>query len=169
MSFCDLLLRPLFPVVSLAAVCCLCGCGGGGDSDRPETYPVTGTVTYNGAPVEGASVTFSPNVPISQVGQGGARGAFGVTDAEGKYQLTTFAPQDGALPGEYRVSIMKYEGVEPLPPDYNEEEDYEAPDPNAQDTPRKSLIPEKYASAGTSGFTVTVKEEQNEQDFPLAD
>ncbi|MEO1980513.1 MAG: hypothetical protein ABGZ24_08345, partial [Fuerstiella sp.] len=48
------------------------GCGG---SDRPATYPVSGSVLYNGEPVAGASVSFWA--------EGAARAATGVTTAEG--------------------------------------------------------------------------------------
>ena len=58
------------------------GCPQGGPGG-PPTYPVSGTVTYNGEPVGGANVTFV-------AGQGG-QSAVGVTDASGKYELTTFA------------------------------------------------------------------------------
>jgi hypothetical protein len=82
---------------SLAAV--LMGCAGG--EGFPATAKVTGKVTYNGAAVANAAVSFSP------VGSGNA--AAGVTDATGAYTLTTFRSGDGAVPGKYKVIISKTE------------------------------------------------------------
>ena len=46
-------------------------------------YPCEGTVTYNGAPVDGALVTFYPD------GNEEARPAGGETGANGKFKTTT--------------------------------------------------------------------------------
>lgn len=64
--------------------------------------PVTGTVTHNGAAVEGALVTFH------------AAGvtAFDTTDAEGKFSLKTRVG-DGAEPGKYVVTVSKSEQSAP--------------------------------------------------------
>jgi uncharacterized lipoprotein YajG len=79
---------------TLLAVGFLAGCSS--EPERPPTYPVTGTVTANGKPVAAASVIFGPVTP-------GVASAAGITDAEGKYRLTTFSAGDGAQAGEYRV------------------------------------------------------------------
>ena len=76
----------------------LTGCS---SSSRPPTYPVTGTVTWQGKPLAGAAITFVPT------GEGEAASA--ITDAEGKYALTTWEAGDGARPGEYRVKVSKQE------------------------------------------------------------
>jgi len=77
----------------------LAGCGGG--ADRPAMVPVSGTVNYNGSPVEGATVTFaSETSPRSSTGE---------TDSSGKFRLTTFDTNDGAPAGEYIVTITKFE------------------------------------------------------------
>ncbi|MHB8903343.1 MAG: hypothetical protein ACYC6Y_31660, partial [Thermoguttaceae bacterium] len=38
----------------------LVGCPGGTDANLPDLVPVTGTVTVDGAPVSGVTVTFIP-------------------------------------------------------------------------------------------------------------
>jgi hypothetical protein len=81
-------------IVALAAV----GCG------QSETVEVTGTVTLNGQPAEQAEVMFNPKAA--------GRFAIGVTDASGKFTLSTAKPNDGALPGEYVVTLAEY-----YPPD----------------------------------------------------
>jgi hypothetical protein len=66
-----------------------------------KTVPVSGQVTLDGQPVDGAGVLFVP------VGLGPTARA--VTDAQGRYQLKTNA-LDGAAPGKYRVAVMKETG-----------------------------------------------------------
>lgn len=78
---------------------CGFGCGGSGP------VPVTGKVTVDGVPVAGAGVLFTP--------KGGGRPAHGETKADGTYELTTARPGDGALPGEYVVTIVWDEPVHP--------------------------------------------------------
>lgn len=76
----------------------VCGCGGGG-SDRPKLVPVTGTVVYNGTPVAGATVSFwAEKAP---------RPAEGVTDSQGKFSLSMFDFNDGAIPGANKITVTK--------------------------------------------------------------
>ena len=70
------------------------GCGSG----RLATLPVTGTVTFRGQPVAGAAVNF-----LSETGPA----AWGSTDQQGRFQLTTFDTNDGAAAGSYGVTISK--------------------------------------------------------------
>ncbi|QDV67015.1 hypothetical protein Poly24_07060 [Rosistilla carotiformis] len=65
-------------VLGLTCVSFGLGCSG---SSVPETYPISGTVTYQGAPVADATITFSPTA---------GRPASGTTDDGGTFQLTTF-------------------------------------------------------------------------------
>jgi len=131
------------------------------DSDRPATHPVTGTVTYKGELVDGATVAFQS--------VDGTQGAMGVTDSDGKYTLTTFQSGDGAVPGEYRVKIFKHElqgggaaaGGEDGPPSVAV--------PDQPVAKPKDLLPAKYANVTKSGLTATVGEEGNEFDFSLED
>ena len=71
------------------------GCGSG----HPPTIRVTGTVAYKGQAVGGANVMFECKT---------GRPAEGMTDAEGRFTLTTFAQRDCALSGEHTVIISKY-------------------------------------------------------------
>jgi hypothetical protein len=70
------------------------GCG------QSEMVGVTGTVTLKGKPTEQAEVMFNP--------KSGGRFASGVTDASGKFILSTAKPNDGAMPGEYVVTLAEY-------------------------------------------------------------
>lgn len=130
--------------------------------DRPDTTGVTGTVTLDGEPVEGAVVTFVPT--------GDGQSAVGKTDGSGQYRLTTFGGGDGAITGEYQVKIAKYAAPEAVEASGTAEGEgagveYEE-DPN--DTgEQESLLPEKYASESTSGLTATVSENATTFDFQL--
>jgi hypothetical protein len=144
----------------LLACCCLAsfatgfaGCGSSG----PTTVEVTGTVTYNNSPVAGAAVMF----------QGGTgRPATGETDSQGKFTLRTFGADDGAVPGEYVVTITKVESVPPGQPGG----DAGREPPTSTRTPPKSLIPMKYNDAKTSGLKETVSESgPNDFTFNLTD
>ena len=66
------------------------------NSPRPPV-PVSGTVTLDGKPVEGATVTFHL---IGDDKEG--RPATGQTDKAGAFRLKT-GNEDGARPGEYKV------------------------------------------------------------------
>jgi hypothetical protein len=73
----------------------IAGClavGAGCGPSRPATTTVTGSVTYGGKPVSGASVAFVPEKGSPAVGS---------TDASGNFSIT------GALPGPARVTIAK--------------------------------------------------------------
>ncbi len=85
-------------VAGAFAVLLLAGC------QKSDTVSVTGTVTLNGTPVEQAEVMFNPKTT--------GRFATGVTDASGKFTLSTAKPNDGALPGEYIVTLAEH-----YPPD----------------------------------------------------
>jgi hypothetical protein len=155
------------------------GCTGGGG--HPETAEVTGKVTHNGGAVAGAMVSFSPD--------GAGTAAAGVTDATGKFSLTTFASGDGAVPGKYKVSISKVQ--QPISADVatatadNPDAAYAAAEAAGADvmaTGRGSratggsaaslqpqdLLPAKYKDANTSGLTAEVaKGGNNHFEFDL--
>ncbi len=81
----------------------LWGCGPSKEA-LPKVYPTTGIVNYKGKPVEGATVIFAGN------GEG-ERSAAGRTGVDGKFHLTTFAPQDGCTEGRKSVVILKSESL----------------------------------------------------------
>jgi hypothetical protein len=69
------------------------GCG-----SKDQLVKLEGVVTLDGEPVEGAIVSFLPD-------EGGGRFASGVTAKDGSFRLMTYKPDDGALPGDYRVTV----------------------------------------------------------------
>lgn len=146
-------------VITIAVVGVFCavvvGCGGG-----PDLGSVEGTVTYNGDPVEGATVTFKPEEgPL----------ATGTTDSGGKFTLTT-AGEEGAVLGKHAVYITKSAGgggdAASMTPEDMKKMQEEGKAPEA-----KSAIPQKYASPKTSELTaeVTTDASKNKFDFTLTD
>ena len=155
----------------LAGLCVCAGCGGSGGLEGLTN--VTGTVTYQGKPVEGATVAFTPE------GQG--RAASGRTDASGKFSLTTLNANDGAVPGKYKVAVAKVENLDAAAQITAEDMakmvagGQGAP---AGPTPRsgakqggmKHHVPEKYENAETSGLTADVTDGgPNDFKFDLTD
>lgn len=146
----------------------IAGCSAG--VDRPETAPVSGTVVYKGQPVEGATVSF--------MADGAPRAASGVTDADGKFQLSTFELNDGALIGEHVVTISKQEAGATAP--QSTDPTAALNDPSAlvemqlsttsQKGGPKSLLPQKYANPNTSPLKEKVTAEgPNSFVFTLTD
>lgn len=90
------MIRHVLPLIALLLF--TIGC-----NTKPATYPVSGTVKFaDGTPLTGGSVEFR-NITDDITKQVNARGEIG---PDGKFQLTTFAPNDGALAGEHQVCIF---------------------------------------------------------------
>ena len=137
------LLRPGVPfVLSVACLLLLAlpGCGGSG----LDTVPVTGRVTYQGAPLASGTITFAPEEP--KVG----RAAWGYLDAEGQYSLTTVRMNDGALPGNYRVAVISF-----------------IPGSATAVSRGEPAIPKKFFTHKTSGLSATVDNSTTTLDFDL--
>ncbi len=102
---------------------------------------VSGTVTLDGQPIEGAVITL-----ISQKGQPAAQGR---TNAVGKYALKTMKGDPRIPAGAFVVTVSKTGR-------------------DAASGKEKQLLPLKYSLPGTSGLTVQVTPGINIFDFELA-
>lgn len=124
-------------------------------SGEAKLYPVTGKVTYKGAAVADAAVTF--------VHTGGLSSPVGVTDANGVFTLAS-PTGPGAILGEYKVSIVKKSAREgasanPTPEDMIKMmKGKSIPEP-------ADLLPVKYADATKSGLTATVTGDKAKDNF----
>ncbi len=145
------------------------GCSDDGIGKR---YPVSGTVKYKGQPVAKARINF-----ISK--GAGVQGAYGTVENGTFSSLTTRNDGDGALPGEYVVTVdtreidegkvksqasdlaaqHKMEKVSQIPPELQAKALSEA----------KSSIPGKYQLPETTDLKATVQEKTNKFDFELKD
>lgn len=151
--------RRLFGLFAVSAFL-LSGCGGDG---LPKRYKVSGKVSYKGQPVAKGTVSF---YPVKTSGEN--PGAFG-TIVDGYYTATTFTDGDGALPGEYEVSIDSREvdlsaAEKKAGGGAMRQDDVAKANKNA-----KILIPVKYLQTSTSGLKATVKTSSNTFDFELTD
>jgi hypothetical protein len=75
-----------------------CGCGDG----RPSRVPVAGRVLIDGKPLAKAGVRFYPT---------GGRSSSGKTDIDGRFVLTCYEPNDGALVGNHQVVVAAIEEI----------------------------------------------------------
>jgi hypothetical protein len=106
--------RPLrFAFLFVALV--VAGCGQS-ELAKNTTYPVDGKVLIHGEPASFIMVSLQP-----VAGSSGAE-ATGVTGEDGTFQLRTYSNEDfdGAVPGQYEVTLEEYNPVEavatPVPP-----------------------------------------------------
>jgi hypothetical protein len=153
----------------------LAALGGCRDSGLPEVVPVTGSVSFQGKPLEGATVTFLAKEGKVAAGQL----AFGTTDAEGRFRLRSQAGPtkalNGAVAGEHRVTISKL-----VPPQGMTEEVYQQKieaekaagesgvygAPREVVPPRVELLPAQYSDGQQTTLTASVKEgETNDFQF----
>lgn len=117
------------------------GCGGG---RGPQLGSVTGTITLNGEPLPGVSVTFIPEDQGSP--------SYGGTDKNGVYRLQFNQARAGAELGTHHVII-------------------EVPEPATDDSGKRIdstpivKIPNKYRQPGT--LTADVSSGKNIVDFDL--
>lgn len=86
----------LFCAMIVALCLGLSGCG--------RLVTVEGQVLCDGKPLEEAGVVFIPQDFTER--RAGTRTAFGTTDADGKFRLTTVDRQ-GVVPGKYKVTVSK--------------------------------------------------------------
>jgi hypothetical protein len=86
-------------LVIAAAILVQLGCGG--SDGRLPTAPVSGSVMVGDKPISGADVTFHP------VDEKAFRPAFGKTNDAGEFTLSTYDDGDGAVPGEYKITVVK--------------------------------------------------------------
>lgn len=122
----------------LVGLVLLAGCSSG---NGPTLAPVSGAVRFKGQPMKDIAVVFYS-------GQGMM--ASGLTNAEGKFQLSTLSPGDGAPVGEQRVTFVYKDPAESV-------------------IPPPSTIPLRYRLAETSGTTVVVEKKHNDFTFDLTE
>jgi len=134
------LLRCVCAVVS-AVTLFLAGCGVG----QPRTAVVRGKVTYQGKPVPGGTILFTPT---------SGPPATGGIQPDGSYTLTTFRKGDGAVPGSHKVVIVAVDDTSNILPE-------------ARNPLPPPIIPAKYSSAATSDLKAEVQDKENTIDFNL--
>jgi len=138
----------------------LSGCGGE-KVNRPPVFKVTGKVTLSGKPVVNADVTFIHDET--------KRAAFGKTNDQGIYKLTTFAANDGAVEGKHSIKVVDIPPPATTPAIADTESPEYQPPGIGQDTmPKpKSNLPAKYSDPATSGLFGVVNADGGENVIDL--
>jgi hypothetical protein len=117
-----------------------------------DVVPVKGKVMYRGKPVSGARVVLNrvaEATPLTD--QEKAVFPYGTTGRDGTFQLTSYAPNDGAPAGRYNVSVIKQV------------------DGRVSDD-RVNVLPARYANPQSSGLTAIVKAPSTDlPDFEITD
>jgi len=144
-----------------AAILLLAGCGD--STGLAKRYPVSGKVTYNGAPLAKGNINFIPT------GTTESDRAATAPIEDGQYTLTTATENDGAFPGTYAVTITSTE-VDLAEVKANMKGGSGRQDDVLRATRNaKSLIPTKYGLPDQSGLKAEVKSGSNRCDFELKD
>jgi hypothetical protein len=139
-------------VIGLILLTCA-GCG----SDQLRVYPVSGTISFDGKPMQGGgAIAFIPTE-----GQNG-KTAGGVIDDDGNYTLSTYAEGDGSIPGKFRVIVTQAAAEEP-----EATPDGTAPREPVESLSSDLLIPAIYSDFKASPLTATVEETKQELNFEL--
>jgi hypothetical protein len=114
----------------------------------PPTGDVSGTVRYKGQTVDGGQVEIIP--PNGQP-------YLSVIKTDGSYLITKVPV------GESRVIVMK------VPPGGSGRAERPAEREDSKTPPRASVLPEKYATVGTTPLVYTVQPGVNKYDIDLVD
>ncbi|MDR2441189.1 MAG: hypothetical protein LBE12_17650 [Planctomycetaceae bacterium] len=119
--------------------------------------PVSGTVTLDDQPFEGAMVNLHPiNVENKR-----PRLGLGMTDNTGHFDIMTLQPKDGVYLGEYKVTVSKTIAIPKVTPEQEQkliQQGKPIPEPDI-----KELVPLLYTDVATTPLTTTigVKGEKN--------
>lgn len=122
-------------VLGKAVILVLACVPGPGCKRNPAVIPVTGKIFYNDQALPFGTITFQP-----ERGQPGS----GDIQEDGTFRISTYAADDGAVPGRHRICVSCYEG--------------QRPGRSQRTASGKLLVPLKYAEFATSGLTADVKD-----------
>jgi hypothetical protein len=115
--------------VSFTLVMAVAGCSG--DPGMVTAVPASGTVKFDGKPLESGSISFVPEK---------GRPASGAIK-DGKFTMTTYTENDGAIPGKHAVAVTSYKEVQIR---------------GASEPQQVPTIPEIYLKPTTSGIAIDV-------------
>lgn len=109
---------------------------------KKPTQPVSGIVTVDGKAARNVTVCFYQQNPETKKYKGVADG---LTDAAGRYKLSTYTAADGCPAGEYLMTVVDTgKGF------------------STNEIPEKNLLPEKYADPKATPLKIVVKEGAND-------
>jgi major membrane immunogen (membrane-anchored lipoprotein) len=154
-------------VLAVPALLVLGSCGTT-DDGLGKRYPVSGTVKYNGSPLEKGEISFVTEDISKNFGATG-------TITNGSYTLSMGGEGDGAQAGKYKVTITAKE-------DYMEKAQAEYKKVTGGGSPKllpnfvgkaaaeaKSLVPAGYGDVRTTTLKAEVEAKPNTFEFNLSD
>jgi len=143
LNLCQQLLQPraTHAAVVLAASVAFASLGCSKTDNHVPVFPVTGTIKYQGKPINGAFVTLEPKAIVD-----GVAGARATVQADGTFAVSTFNGGDGAPEGDYTLTVQWYKPIVR----------------NNELVGGPNALPAKYASAKTSGLHVSVAAGENQ-------
>lgn len=138
MNFKDLKLqgRTIPSAISTVVLCLLIG--GCGEAAKPweVVVAVSGKLTFEGKPIDGAEVTLFPTASDFP----DTVRPSGTTSSGGNYALGTYGTADGAPAGDYKASVVWFKVV----------------DSGGSMVRGANVLPARYANPDTSGIKVVV-------------
>ena len=156
------------PLVLASGVLALALASCGTDDGLGRRYPVSGSVTYNGQPLEKGEISFIPDQP-----QG--LGATGIVEA-GSYAMSTAGDRDGVRAGKYKVTITAKEDTYAKAQEaFKKASGRENPGMVPRQflteaaATAKNLIPPGYGDVRTTTLVAEVPESSTTIDFKLSD
>jgi major membrane immunogen (membrane-anchored lipoprotein) len=159
--------RRSLAVLAVPAVLLIASCGS--DDSLGKRYPVSGTVSYNGKPLEKGDISF-----VSE----DLRNNFGATGpiTNGSYTLSTGGNDDGAQAGKYKVTVTSKEDfVAKARAAFQKESGRDNPGfiprefVSKAEAEAKSLIPPGYGDSRTTTLKAEVEPKSNTINFKLSD
>ena len=154
-------------VLAVSALLVLGSCGGT-DDGLGKRYPVSGTVKYNGSPLEKGEISFVTEDMSKNYGATG-------TITNGSYSLSMGGDGDGAQTGKYKVTISaKEDFMAKAQADFQKETGGTSPKllptfVGKAAAAAKSLIPAGYGDARTTTLKAEVEAKSNTKNFDLSD
>lgn len=131
--------KPLLALVATTIV----GCGGAG------LAPVSGTVSMDGSPLDGATVTFHPQPGVK------SNGGSGTSDAAGKFTLLTPQGKPGIIPGDYSITVSRRKLSEKAEKQIKEAKE-RGITPMVSDREMAETLPKAYSKPETSPLRVSI-------------
>jgi len=155
-------MSPLRSLALLAGLAILvggvAGCSGGGLGNNAT---VSGTITHNGVPIDGAKITFHST---AEAGGSALPSYAAQTDSTGKYVLTGVGKQLGIPPGMYKVTIVKLD-LKAMAG--NLPKDFDRGQMEASGMAR-NVLPAAYESLASTKLSVTLEPGKNvDKNFDL--
>ena len=130
----------LCTIAVLAALVTM-GCHKQPAENRVPVVPVAGAVVFDGQPTPGALIVFHP----VQGAQSQTPPARGTVRNDGTFELTTYEANDGAQPGEYKVTVEWHQLI----------------DDNGDARLGPNVLPIRYSRPQTTDLVVHVAEGPN--------